>query len=112
MAILACTIVDENGIYVRDARPLVRFEAGNGAKIEATGSANFDQTPPYFAERRMYAGRITVGVTSKNPGKVTVYAYADGLLSAALDIEILEKSREDEVVSCSVAGDKIEAGHV
>lgn len=112
MAILACTIVDENGIYVRDARPLVRFEAGNGAEIEATGSANFDQTPPYFAERRMYAGRITVGVTSKNPGKVTVYAYADGLLSAALDIEILEKSREDEVVSCSVAGDKIEAGHV
>ena len=111
MALLACTVVDKDGNPIPDARPEVRFEA-TGATIAATGSANFDQIPPDHAERKMYAGRITVGVRARSAGKATVYAYSDGLLTAALDIEVLPKPEIDEAVSSPVSADKVEAGHI
>lgn len=111
MALLACTVVDKDGNPIPDARPEVRF-AATGATIAATGSANFDQIPPDHAERRMYTGRITVGVRARSAGKATIYAYSDGLLTAALDIEVLPKPEIDEAFSSPVAADKVEAGHV
>ena len=60
----------------------------------------------------MYAGRITVGVRAKNAGKATVYAYSEGLLTAALDIEVLPKPETAEAISSPVSADKVEAGHV
>lgn len=58
----------------------------------------------------MYAGRITVGVLPSKSGKTTLYAYADGLRTAVLDFEVLDK-KEFKEVSFHV-GSKIYAGHV
>ena len=112
MALLACTVVDRDGLPVPDAQPTVRFAADHDAVIAATGSANFDQVPPHCPERKMYAGRITVGVRASRPGKTTVYACADGLAAAAIDIDVLEKPAAAQTVSCPVAGDRMEAGHM
>lgn len=60
----------------------------------------------------MYAGRITVGVRASRPGKTTVYACADGLAAAAIDIDVLEKPAAAQTVSRPVAGDRMEAGHM
>lgn len=110
MALLTCYAVDADGNEVPNAEPLVRFEASEGATVAATGSANFDHVPPSAPERRMYAGRISVGVTAQNTGAVTVYAYADGLIPALLDITVSEKPTVNEAVTSS--GDKLEAGHL
>ena len=110
ICLLTCYAVDRDGNIIPDARPFVRFQADNGAEISATGSANFDHDPVTRTERRMYAGRISVGVRAVNPGKTTIYAYADGLLPAILDINVLEKPEQEEIVSFQ--GEKIEAGHV
>lgn len=112
MALISCSVVDRNGILVPDATPLVRFMADNGAVVSATGSANFDHTPPHHPERRMYAGNITVGVCAGAPGKTTVYAYSDGLLTAAIDINVLQKRSENDTISGKIIADRIEAGHV
>lgn len=110
MALLTCYAVDRNGDRVPNAAPLVRFEADHGAVIAATGSANFDHEPVYRTERKMYAGRISVGIKAPHAGTVTVYAYADGLIPAILDIRVLEKPTFDAAVTSF--GDKIEAGHI
>ena len=109
-ALFTCTVTDECGRVIPNAESFVRFEADNGAEIVATGSANFDHVPPHITERRMYAGRITVAVRPKNAGKVTLYAYSDGLRTAVLDFEVLEKREECEVAY--TVGSKINAGHV
>lgn len=110
MSLLTCYVVDQDGNRVPDATPFVRFEADNNAVIAATGSASFDHEPVIRTSRKMYAGRISVGIKPNSSGKVTVYAYADNLLPAILDIEILEKPSFDTTVTFS--GDKIEAGHI
>ena len=110
MSLLTCYVTDRDGHIVPDAGPVVRFEADNGAVISATGSANFDHEPVNRTERRMYAGRITVGVRAGKPGKTTIYAHADGLLPAILDIRVLEKPVFEETITFT--GEKVEAGHV
>lgn len=110
LALFTCRVVDRDGNFIPNAEPLVRFEADNGATVKATGSANFDHIPPCIPERRMYAGRITVGVSPKNAGRTTLYAYSNGLRSAVLDFEVLEGKALDEV-SYSL-GLRIIAGHV
>lgn len=110
MGLLTCYVVDRDGHPVPDAVPLVRFEADNKAVIAATGSASFDHVPVSRAERRMFAGRISVGIKAVNSGKTTVYAYADGLVPAILDMDVLKKPVFEEAVT--FAGDKMEAGQV
>ena len=110
LALFTCTVIDEFGNVVPNAEHYVRFEADNNAEIAATGSATFDHVPPHSKERRMYAGRITVGVLPSKSGKTTLYAYADGLRTAVLDFEVLDK-KEFKEVSFHV-GSKIYAGHV
>ena len=110
MALLTCYVVDKNGNRIPNATPLVRFEANNNTHISATGSANFDHNPVQCAERKMYAGRITVGLRASNPGQTTVYAYADGLLPAILDIHVLEALPLNEMVALPT--EKMEAGHL
>jgi beta-galactosidase len=110
VALFTCTVTDECGRVIPDAESFVRFEADNGAEIVATGSANFDHVPPYISERRMYMGRITVAVHPKNAGKVTLYAYSDGLRTAVLDFEVLKKREESEIAY--TVGSKVNAGHV
>ena len=58
----------------------------------------------------MFAGRITVGVRSAHAGKAALYAYADGLIPAVLDFEVLEKPSFDAIGSS--LREKINAGHV
>ena len=110
MSLLTCYVVDQDGNRVPDATPFVRFEADNNAVIAATGSASFDHEPVTRTSRKMYAGRISVGLKAPTPGAVTVYAYADGLLPAILDIRVSEKPTCDSAVTSY--GDKIEAGHI
>lgn len=110
MGLFTCTVVDRDGNPVPNAEPLVRFEADHGAEIAATGSANFDHNPVQCKQRRMFAGRITVGVKSAKAGKAALYAYADGLIPAVLDYEVLEKPFFDAIGSS--LREKINAGHV
>ena len=91
MALFTCSVIDKDGNPVPDATPLVRFEADNDALVVATGSANFDHTPPSHFERKMYAGRATVGVRSARIGKATLFAYAEGLRTATCDFEVIKK---------------------
>lgn len=110
MGFLTCYVIDKNGNQIPNATPLVRFEADNHAIIAATGSASFDHEPVTCKERKMFAGRISVGIKAVNPGKTTVYAYADGLLPAILDIQVSKKPIFDETVTFS--GENMEAGHI
>ena len=60
----------------------------------------------------MYAGRITVGIRAKEEGKKVIRAFSENLVPASITIEVMKKPTAESLVSCPVAGDRIEAGHV
>ena len=67
--------MDEDGLPVPDADEFVRFSATAPAKIVGTGSANDDHIRVTLAERRMYAGKISVAVRPAE-GQQTVELFA------------------------------------
>ena len=94
-AVLHCYAVDENGNRVPDAAPYVSFDCNNLGIIAATGSDIIDHKPPHFMDRQMRAGAISVLVTSTgNEGKLVVYAKAEGLKSARIEIEVTQPNDE------------------
>ena len=90
LAVVTCYAVDENGLEVPTASPMVHFTAGGAASVYSTGSDVSDHTTIFSPDRRMRAGRITVGVKIQKAGACKVYAYADGLLTASLFFEARE----------------------
>lgn len=86
--IVSCTCIDENGIEVPDAEPFVHFFANETAQIVGTGSSNIDHVPPHIPDRRMYAGRISIALRLVKHGKLKLYARADGLASAVLELDV------------------------
>lgn len=112
IALVTCCCVDEEGRLVPDAEPLVRFECDEPAVIVGTGSSECDPLPVTSHERRMFAGRITVGVrTGEIPGKIYVYAKSDTVAPAALCIEILEAANREHAVE-GIIDDVINGGHI
>jgi beta-galactosidase len=88
IAVVTCYVVDAEGNEVPDASPMVRFMGGGAAKIYSTGSSISDHLTIFSPERKMRAGRITVGVKINGEGSCRVYAEAEGLTTAALSFEI------------------------
>ena len=87
-AIFTCYTVDDCGREVPNADSTVRFEVNKCGEISGTGSAVFDHEPLKSNIRRMFAGKISAAVKCKNSGTLRLYAYADGLCSARVDVEV------------------------
>lgn len=89
VAILTCYCVDENGNEVPDASPEISFETNGLGFVEATGSDISDHVPPHHPIRKMRAGLCSVLVRAgKDPGVLSVYARAEGLVTGVLDVII------------------------
>ena len=89
IAILTCSVVDENGLPVYDAEPTVSFSSGNDCRIYSTGSDISEHDTIFKTVRRMRAGRISVAVKlSEGTDDTRVFATADGLLSACLAVKV------------------------
>ncbi|MBQ9112813.1 MAG: DUF4982 domain-containing protein [Clostridia bacterium] len=90
VALVFCHVEDAEGREVPDACPYVSFSCSGAGKIIATGSGVTDHTSACLPERKMWQGSITVAVkilTDADSG-CTVYAQADSLESAAVEIEL------------------------
>lgn len=90
VAIITCDCVDSEGRHVPDAAPLVRFNTNGLGYVAGTGSDVSDHTPVTCPDRKMRAGLISVLVRAgEQAGMLRVYAEADGLESARLDIQLV-----------------------
>ena len=90
VAILTCCVEDADGTVVPDAAPYVSFFTNEFGSILGTGSDISDQTPPACSERKMRAGLISVAVRAgKTKGMLRVWAKADGLAMASLEVPLL-----------------------
>ena len=88
--LISCYVVDKDGNEVPDASPTVDFSAGGLAKIIATGSGVTDHNSIKLPIRKMWMGRITVALKADDvQGKATLFAHAEDLESAVLDIDIV-----------------------
>lgn len=85
-ALVTCYCVDSAGREVPDAAPTVDFTACGGARVYSTGSGNADHTPIFTPTRRMWMGRISVAVRLTGDAPCRLYATADGLRGAGLEI--------------------------
>ena len=89
VAVITCDCVDADGNHVPDAEPLVSFMTNELGTVVGTGSDVCDHVPVTSPDRRMRAGLISVLVrTGGRHGKLRVYAKAEGMPTATLDIEI------------------------
>ncbi len=89
IALVTCYCTDENGAEVPTAVPTVSFSANELGTVVGTGSDICDHTPVTESMRKMYAGRISVAVRTKEQrGTLKVYAEAQGLRSAVLNINL------------------------
>ncbi len=89
IAVIHCTAVDEKGLTVPTAAPFVSFKTNGLGSVIGTGSDNTDHIPPACPDRRMYAGVIAAAIKlSKEEGTLSVYAEAEGLKTARIDITL------------------------
>jgi beta-galactosidase len=94
IAIITCLCRDQQGRAVPDAAPFVRFSANRLGKIVGTGSDITDHVPVSCPDRRMRAGLCSVAVkAASQAGTLRVYAQAENLLPARLDIPLLAAPR-------------------
>ena len=90
VAIITCDCVDSEGRHVPDAAPLVRFNTNGLGYVAGTGSDVSDHTPVTCPDRKMRAGLISVLVRAgERAGTLRVYAEADDLEPARLDIQLV-----------------------
>ena len=90
-AVIHCYCVDADGNIVPDASPMVHFDCSSLGTVVATGSDISDHTSIECIDRQMREGVIAVLVSSVGkPGTLKVYAKADGLKAARLEIEVTE----------------------
>ena len=90
VAIITCDCVDSEGRHVPDAAPLVRFNTNGLGYVAGTGSDVSDHTPVTCPDRQMRAGLISVLVRAgEQAGMLRVYAEAEGLEPARLDIQLV-----------------------
>ncbi len=87
IAIITCSVLDEEGNEVPDATPFVHFTSEGDCSIYSTGSDITDHTSLFLSERQMRAGKITVAVKLgvKAEG-MKIYAFADGLQATCLSL--------------------------
>lgn len=89
IALFTCECVNAEGQFVPDAGEFVSFSASAPAVLIGTGSDTCDHTPVTLAERKMYAGKITVGVRpAKGQETLELIAYSDHIGYAALTVTL------------------------
>lgn len=92
IALYTCYCVDENGREIPDAAPTVHFSCNGCGAIVGTGSANWDHVPVPAQTRKMYAGKISIAVRTREaapgaPTAFTLFARSEGLSGAFLTAE-------------------------
>lgn len=96
VAILTCWVEDEQGVPVPDAEPVITFFTNELGEVAGTGSDISDHVPPACSVRRMRAGLCSVLVRAgRKSGKLLVWAKAEGLKRARLEILLREGKGED-----------------
>ena len=88
IGLFTCECVDEDGLVVPNANPFVQFSVNEAFDIVGTGSDNCDHNKVTLPERRMYMGKITVGVRAKaeNAKEMRLYAMNDELGMAVIKV--------------------------
>jgi len=95
VAIVTCDCVDAQGRHVPDAHPFVRFDTNGLGEIVGTGSDVCDHVPVACPDRQMRAGLISVLIRAgRESGLLTVYAKADGLSGARLEVPLKAEAAE------------------
>ena len=90
IALFTCECIDEDGLPVPNAAEYVKFSVTAPAKIIGTGSANDDHNRVSLAERRMYAGKISIAVRPAKGQKILeLFAESDrcGIAKIILEME-------------------------
>ncbi len=99
LAIITCWCEDKEGRVIPDASPFIHFSTNRFGRIIGTGSDVCDHTPVNSLVRRMRAGLCSVAVkVGSEAGILRVYAKADGLAPARLDIELVKAERRPWVL--------------
>ncbi len=94
IAIVTCWCEDKEGRIVPDASPFIRFSTNRFGRIVGTGSDVCDHTPVNSLDRQMRAGLCSLAVkVGCEVGTLRIYAQADGLVPARLDIELIKAER-------------------
>ena len=89
IALFTCYCVDVDGNIVCDASPYVRFMSNSYGCIVGTGSDVCDSDFAQNSERRMFMGKISVGVkVSDTMGILRIYAESQNLISASYAVEL------------------------
>lgn len=93
VAILTCWVEDEKGIPVPDAEPVITFFTNELGEVVGTGSDISDCVPPACPVRKMRAGLCSILVRAgRKKGSLLVWAKADGLKNARLEIPLEEEN--------------------
>lgn len=78
MALFTCECLDENGRVVPDASEFVRFSVGTPAVIVGTGSDHCDHNNVANNDRKMYMGKIRIGVKpAKDQKELVLTAFSE-----------------------------------
>ena len=89
LALVTCSVTDAEGTPVVTASPYVQFSVCAPAVIVGTGSDNGDHNRVTDTARRMYMGRAAAAIRpAKGQDVLRVYATADGLQTAYLEIQL------------------------
>ncbi len=89
IALFSCRVLDSDGIEVPDAESTVTFTSNSLGWIYSTGSDVCDHTSIFLPTRKMRVGRIGVAVKLGDiEGELKVYAQADGLEGAVLNVTL------------------------
>ncbi len=85
IALVTCSVVDKDGNEIPDATPTVSFRVEGAGTFHTSGSDNIDHTSPFSTSRKMYAGKISVAVRTKQAaGEIKVFAYNEMLGNTVL----------------------------
>jgi beta-galactosidase len=96
--LLACYCIDKQGCEVPDATAKITFESNGIGNILGTGSDVSDHIPVWNHVRRMRAGLCAVAVrVGPKGGSLRVYAKAEGLEPAMIEIDVKEGGRREYV---------------
>lgn len=88
IALFTCECLDQDGRVVPDASEYVKFFTSNmKAKVIGTGSDNCDHAKVTNSERKMYMGKITIGVIADDGvEEFSLFAQSDSLGYCKLDV--------------------------
>jgi len=85
---VTASVVDDNGVLVPGADPLVAFRTTGPGVIAAVDSAdNASHEPFHASERHAFQGQCLAIVKASGAGRIAVTASAPGLAAATVNIE-------------------------